>query len=135
MDQAVISFLVFLLAASAAEECNPQDYKINIPNLYNPTLFDTGITDDARAYCSGYVAVPDGSWGRVTKWDPGYNEKTQTFTLKPATWEYDKSNWGLYQPASGGCAQSSALLSGIFGVVGCPCFVHGGSTSMAGSCM
>lgn len=134
MDQAVISFLVFLLAASAAEECNPQDYKINIPNLYNPTLFDTGITDDARAYCSGYVAVPDGSWGRVTKWDPGYNEKTQMFNLKPATWEYDKSNWGLYQPASGGCAQSSALLNGFLGVVGCPCFVHGGSTSMAGSC-
>ncbi len=55
--RAIILLLLYLQAASASDECNPQDYKINVPNPYDPTAPDLGVTYSAPAYCSNYVSV------------------------------------------------------------------------------
>ena len=129
------NILVLLyLQTALASECNPQDYKINVPNPYDPTSPDLGLTYSAPAYCSNYVSVPDGSWGGVTTWNSHFNESTRERSATPGGWQHDKSNWGIYQPASRGCAQFLDILKGIFGSDGCPCSVHGGSTSNAGGC-
>jgi hypothetical protein len=131
-----VGVVLLLCLRAAAEECNPQDYKINIMNRRDPDLPDEGFYNTSVAYCSEHTEVRGGNWGEVLGWDAKMINESDTrpivpgvfpYRMTPNKWANDRKDWGL-PGIGGGC-----LSYNSWGY-SCPCYTHGGSTSTPGSC-